>query len=80
MCWCISPNYWLYVQAPHGPSQQALISAAMQQASIAFLPYVSSHGTGTPLGKQANHSWPSHTTTSVSDVEDVDPNLLFCTS
>ena len=38
------------VQAPHGPSQQALITTAMQRAGIAFLPYVSSHGTGTPLG------------------------------
>ena len=38
------------MQAPHGPSQQALISAAMQRAGIDFLPYVSSHGTGTPLG------------------------------
>ena len=38
------------MQAPHGPSQQALISAAMQKAGIDFLPYVSSHGTGTPLG------------------------------
>ena len=53
-------------QAPHGPSQQALISAAMQQAGIAFLPFVSSHGTGTPLGQQANHRWPSYTTTLVS--------------
>lgn len=38
------------LQAPHGPSQQALISTAMQRADISFLPYVSSHGTGTPLG------------------------------
>ena len=38
------------LQAPHGPSQQALISSAMQRAGISFLPYVSSHGTGTPLG------------------------------
>ena len=39
-----------YVQAPHGPSQQALITSAMQRAGVSFLPYVSSHGTGTPLG------------------------------
>ncbi|KAL0028699.1 hypothetical protein WJX79_000447 [Trebouxia sp. C0005] len=36
--------------APHGPSQQALITSAMQRAGVSFLPYVSSHGTGTPLG------------------------------
>lgn len=38
------------LQAPHGPSQQALIATAMQRADISFLPFVSSHGTGTPLG------------------------------
>lgn len=38
------------IQAPHGPSQQALITSAMQRAGVSFLPYVSSHGTGTPLG------------------------------
>lgn len=38
------------VQAPHGPSQQALITSAMQRAGVTFLPFVSSHGTGTPLG------------------------------
>ena len=38
------------MQAPHGPSQQALITSAMQQAQIAQVPYVSTHGTGTPLG------------------------------
>lgn len=36
--------------APHGPSQQALISAAMREAGTAVLGYVASHGTGTPLG------------------------------
>ena len=36
--------------APHGPSQQALISAAMLEAGISVLGYVASHGTGTPLG------------------------------
>jgi len=36
--------------APHGPSQQALIMAAMKQAECSFLGYVASHGTGTPLG------------------------------
>jgi acyl transferase domain-containing protein len=36
--------------APHGPSQQALIVSAMRQSSISYLPYVASHGTGTPLG------------------------------
>lgn len=36
--------------APHGPSQQALIRTAMQEAGTAFLGYVASHGTGTPLG------------------------------
>jgi NADPH:quinone reductase-like Zn-dependent oxidoreductase len=36
--------------APHGPSQTALISTAMQQAGVNFLGYVASHGTGTPLG------------------------------
>ncbi len=38
------------VQAPHGPSQQALITSVMHRAGVSFLPYVSSHGTGTPLG------------------------------
>ncbi len=37
-------------QAPHGPSQQALITSAMHKADVSFLSYVSSHGTGTPLG------------------------------
>jgi acyl transferase domain-containing protein len=36
--------------APHGPSQQALIAAAMREAGTSFLGYVASHGTGTPLG------------------------------
>ena len=36
--------------APHGPSQQALIMAAMREAGTAVLEYVASHGTGTPLG------------------------------
>jgi len=36
--------------APHGPSQQALVSAAMVDAGISVLGYVASHGTGTPLG------------------------------
>ena len=36
--------------APHGPSQQALIQTAMHEAGVAFLGYVASHGTGTPLG------------------------------
>lgn len=36
--------------APHGPSQTALVSAAMSQAGITALGYVASHGTGTPLG------------------------------
>lgn len=36
--------------APHGPSQQALIMAAMREAGTACLEYVASHGTGTPLG------------------------------
>lgn len=36
--------------APHGPSQQALISEAMQEAGVQALGYVASHGTGTPLG------------------------------
>lgn len=36
--------------APHGPSQQALIMAAMRAAGTAGLGYVASHGTGTPLG------------------------------
>jgi acyl transferase domain-containing protein len=35
---------------PHGPSQAALITAAMQQAGISSLSYVATHGTGTPLG------------------------------
>ena len=38
------------MQAPHGPSQQALITSAMQQAQVTQLAYVSTHGTGTPLG------------------------------
>eukprot|EP00775_Hariotina_reticulata_P007135 gene7135-7350_t len=36
--------------APHGPSQAALVTAAMQQAGISYLSYVATHGTGTPLG------------------------------
>jgi acyl transferase domain-containing protein len=36
--------------APHGPSQQALIMAAMREAGTQALEYVASHGTGTPLG------------------------------
>ena len=36
--------------APHGPSQQALVAAAMREAGAATLEYVASHGTGTPLG------------------------------
>lgn len=36
--------------APQGPSQQALIMAAMREAGTAVLGYVASHGTGTPLG------------------------------
>jgi acyl transferase domain-containing protein len=36
--------------APHGPSQQALITAAMVEAGVSVLGYVASHGTGTPLG------------------------------
>ena len=32
--------------APHGPSQQALIVAAMREAGSAVLEYVASHGTG----------------------------------
>lgn len=36
--------------APHGPSQQALVTSAMREAGIANLEFVASHGTGTPLG------------------------------
>ena len=36
--------------APHGPSQQALVSQAMRRAGLDVLDYVSTHGTGTPLG------------------------------
>ena len=36
--------------APHGPSQQALIMAAMREAGTSTLGYIASHGTGTPLG------------------------------
>ncbi len=36
--------------APHGPSQAALVAAAMRQAGTAALDLVSTHGTGTPLG------------------------------
>lgn len=32
--------------APHGPSQQALVTAAMREAGIAVLEYVATHGTG----------------------------------
>ena len=32
--------------APHGPSQQALIQAAMRDAGLVALEYVASHGTG----------------------------------
>lgn len=70
-------NLIVCAQAPHGPSQQALISAAMQQAGIAFLPFVSSHGTGTPLGQQANHCWPLYTTRLVS-AEKSSLNHVLC--
>jgi acyl transferase domain-containing protein len=36
--------------APHGPSQTALIAAAMAEAGSARMDFVASHGTGTPLG------------------------------
>jgi acyl transferase domain-containing protein len=36
--------------APHGPSQSALIAAALAEAGVAALDAVASHGTGTPLG------------------------------
>lgn len=36
--------------APHGPSQQALISTAMAVAGCSVLGFVATHGTGTPLG------------------------------
>ena len=36
--------------APHGPSQQALVMAAMREAGASVLEYVATHGTGTPLG------------------------------
>ena len=32
--------------APHGPSQQALVVAAMREAGAAVLEYVAAHGTG----------------------------------
>lgn len=32
--------------APHGPSQQALVMAAMREAGAAVLEYVATHGTG----------------------------------
>lgn len=35
--------------APHGPSQQALIVAAMREAGSAALEYVATHGTGEAL-------------------------------
>ena len=38
------------VQAPHGPSQTALILAAMAAADQPDLSFVAAHGTGTPLG------------------------------
>ncbi|KAI8473970.1 MAG: hypothetical protein J3K34DRAFT_383389, partial [Monoraphidium minutum] len=36
--------------APHGPSQAALVAAAMAEAGAARLDFVAAHGTGTPLG------------------------------
>jgi acyl transferase domain-containing protein len=36
--------------APHGPSQAALVAAAMAEAGAARLDFVATHGTGTPLG------------------------------
>ncbi len=38
------------VQAPHGPSQTALILTAMAAADQPALSFVAAHGTGTPLG------------------------------
>jgi acyl transferase domain-containing protein/NADPH:quinone reductase-like Zn-dependent oxidoreductase/acyl carrier protein len=32
--------------APHGPSQAALVSAAMSEAQLSFIDFVASHGTG----------------------------------
>jgi acyl transferase domain-containing protein len=47
--------------APHGPSQAALVTATMQQAGVNHLAYVATHGTGTPLVRQAvcAVAWPS---------------------
>ena len=42
--------------APHGPSQQALITAAMREAGAAALEYVASHGTGEDAGDSC--CWP----------------------
>jgi hypothetical protein len=36
--------------APHGPSQAALVAAAMAEAGVQQLDFVATHGTGTPLG------------------------------
>jgi 3-oxoacyl-(acyl-carrier-protein) synthase/acyl carrier protein len=36
--------------APHGPSQAALVSAAMSEAQLSFIDYVASHGTGAVEG------------------------------
>ena len=38
------------LQAPHGPSQTALILTAMAAADQPALGFVAAHGTGTPLG------------------------------
>ena len=38
------------ITAPHGPSQQQLVMQCMTAAGISCLPFVASHGTGTPLG------------------------------
>ncbi len=36
--------------APHGPSQTALVKAAIEEAGLQTVDYIATHGTGTPLG------------------------------
>ena len=50
LCFIIQRLCVPLVQAPHGPSQTALILAAMAAADQPALSFVAAHGTGTPLG------------------------------
>ena len=49
-CILLSRIVWCFAQAPHGPSQGALVVTAMSNAGQNRLGYIAAHGTGTPLG------------------------------